>query len=158
MDLGEPRLNTPRLDNWLLNAGRTIGRGFLLGLGFGAALGCAYYVAYQLTVRNVKEDVGLGDSEAQVNSEIVLSDVEEQKHDGITAIIGKATNSGKKPVHGVHIQANLFNHEKFVDQYSTYITGALAPGKSQYFKISCGCKDTPPAEHDSYKLEVLNGY
>jgi hypothetical protein len=45
-----------------------------------------------------------------------------------------------------------------VDQYSTYITGTLAPGKSQYFKISCGCKDTPPADHDSYKLEVLNGY
>jgi hypothetical protein len=31
-------------------------------------------------------------------------------------------------------------------------------GGSQFFKISCGCKDTPPAEHDSYKLEVLNGY
>jgi hypothetical protein len=35
---------------------------------------------------------------------------------------------------------------------------SLAPGKSQYLKISCGCKDTPPAEHDGYKLEVLNGY
>jgi hypothetical protein len=37
---------------------------------------------------------------------------------------------------------------------------SLSPvsGKSQCFKISCGCKDTPPAEHDSYKLEVLNGY
>jgi len=23
---------------------------------------------------------------------------------------------------------------------------------------ACGCKDTPPAEHDSYKLEVLTGY
>jgi hypothetical protein len=158
MDIREPHLNSPTLDHWFLNAARTIGRGFLLGLGFGAALGCAYYVAYQLTVKNVKEDVGLGDSDSQANKEIVLSDVEEQKHDGTTAIIGKATNSGKKAVHGVHIQANLFNHEKFVDQYSTYITGTLAPGKSQYFKISCGCKDTPPAEHDSYKLEVLNGY
>jgi hypothetical protein len=151
-------LNSPTSDSWFINAARTIGRGFLLGLGFGAALGCAYYVAYQLTVKNVKEEVGLGDSDSQANKAIVLSDVEEQKHDGATAIIGKATNSGKKPVHGVHIQANLFNHEKFVDQYSTYITGALAPGKSQYFKISCGCKDTPPAEHDSYKLEVLKGY
>ena len=158
MDIREPHLNSPTSDNWFLNAARTIGRGFLLGLGFGAALGCVYYVAYQLTMKNVKEEVGLGDSNPQANKEIVLSDVEEQKHDGVTAIIGKATNSGKKAAHGVHIQANLFNHEKFVDQYSTYITGTLAPGKSQYFKISCGCKDTPPAEHDSYKLEVLNGY
>jgi hypothetical protein len=48
--------------------------------------------------------------------------------------------------------------KKLVDQYSTYLTGAIEPGKSQYFKISCGCKDTPPAEHDSYKLEVIGGY
>jgi len=109
-------------------------------------------------VKNVKEDARLSDSDSHAENEVVLSDVEEQKHDGTTAIIGKATNSGKKAVHGVHIQANFFNHEKFVDQYSTYITGALAPGKSRYFKISCGCKDTPPAEHDNYKIEVLNGY
>ena len=80
------------------------------------------------------------------------------KHDGTIAIIGTATNRGKKAAHGVHIQANLFNHDKFVDQYSTYLTGAIEPGKSQYFKISCGCKDSPPAERDSYKLEVLGGY
>jgi hypothetical protein len=158
MDIGEPPLNSPTSDNWFFNAARTIGRGFLLGLGFGAALGCIYYVAYQLTIKNVKEEVGLSDSDSQPNKEIVLSDVEEQKHDGATAIIGKATNSGKKAVRGIHIQANLFNRDKFVDQYSTYITGTLAPGKFQYFKISCGCKDTPPAEHDSYKLEILNGY
>jgi hypothetical protein len=36
--------------------------------------------------------------------------------------------------------------------------GPIQPKQSQYFKISCGCKDTPPAEHDSYKLEVLGGY
>jgi hypothetical protein len=154
----ETRLNSPTSDSWISNAARIIGRGFLLGLGFGAALGCVYYVAYQFSVKNVKEEVGLGDSDSQANQAIVLSDVEEQKHDGVTAIIGKATNSGKKAVHGIHIQANLFNHEKFVDQYSTYITGTLTPGNSQFFKISCGCKDTPPAEHDSYKLEVLNGY
>jgi hypothetical protein len=151
-------MNSPTVDNRFLNATRTIGRGFLLGLGFGAALGCVYYVAYQFTVKNVKEDTRISDPDSHAENEVILSDVEEQKHDGTTAIIGKATNSGKKAVRGVHIQANFFNHEKFVDQYSTYITGALAPGKSRYFKISCGCKDTPPAEHDSYKIEVLNGY
>jgi hypothetical protein len=143
MDIKEPHLNSPTSDSWFINVARTVGRGFLLGLGFGAALGCAYYVAYQLTVKNVKEEVGLADSDSQASKEIVLSDVEEQKHDGATVIIGKATNSGKKAVHGVHIQANLFNHEKFVDQYSTYVTGTLAPSKFQYFKISC--RYQPPA-------------
>jgi hypothetical protein len=88
----------------------------------------------------------------------VLSGVDEEKHDGVTLIVGQATNDGNKAVRGVRIQANLFNHGKFVDQYSTFLTGTLAAGKSQYFKISCGCKDTPPAEHDSYKLDVVGGY
>jgi hypothetical protein len=35
---------------------------------------------------------------------------------------------------------------------------SIEPGKSQYFKTSCGRKDTPPAEHDSYKPEVQGGY
>ena len=154
----EQHLNTSKSDSRLLNAARTIARGFLLGVGFGAALGSVYYVAWHLMMKNVQEQTGLGDSKQEVAKDIVLSDVEEQKHDGTTAIIGKATNSGKKPANGLHIQANLFNHGKFVDQYSTYITGTLATGGSQFFKISCGCKDTPPAEHDSYKLEVLGGY
>jgi hypothetical protein len=71
--------------------------------------------------------------------EIILSDVEEQKHDGLTAIIGTATNSGKATAHSVQIQADLFEHGKFVDQYSTYISGKIAPGESRHFKISCGC-------------------
>jgi hypothetical protein len=90
--------------------------------------------------------------------DIALTGVEEVNHDGTTAIIGTATNHGKKAARGIHIQANLFNHDKFVDKYSTYLTGAIEPGRSQYIKIFCGCKDSPPAEHDSYKLEVLGGY
>jgi hypothetical protein len=112
-------------------------------------------------MNRVSAQVGSGDTGIgghDLAKDIALSGVGEEKHDGTTAIIGTATNNGKKPARGVHIQANLFNHGKFVDQYSTYLTGALAPGKSQYFKISCGCKDTPPAEHDSYKLEVLTGF
>jgi hypothetical protein len=138
-----------------------VARGFLLGIGFSIALGLAYYLAWHRATSHMAEEAGIADSpvnEVDLAKDIVLSGVDEQKHDGITAIIGTATNNGNKPAHGIHIQANLFNHDKFVDQYSTYLTGALAPGKSQYFKISCGCKDTPPADHDSYKLEVLSGY
>jgi hypothetical protein len=151
-------VDSPKPTGWLLNAARLLGRGFLLGIGFGAALGLVYYAAYHWTMKNVQEETGLGESSQSAAKNIALSDVDEQKHDGTTAIIGKATNSGKREVHGVHIQANLFNHGKFVDQYSTYLTGPLAPGSSQFFKISCGCKNSPPAEHDSYKLEVLTGY
>jgi hypothetical protein len=80
-------------------------------------LGLVYYVAWHWTMKNVQEQAGLGESNEEAAKSIVLSDTEEQKHDGATAIIGKATNSGKKEVHGIHIQADLFYQGKFVDQY-----------------------------------------
>jgi hypothetical protein len=143
--------------NPLLHAAGIVGRGFLLGVGFSIAMGIAVFIGQQVSSHQIAEQT---ETIQAANSErtIALTDVSEVKHDGTTTIIGTATNHGKKAAHGIHIQANLFNHDKFVDQYSTYLTGAIEPGKSQYFKISCGCKDTPPAEHDSYKLEVLGGY
>jgi hypothetical protein len=82
---------------------------------------------------------------------------------GIAVVIGSRVSSHRAAEKIDVMQEDLGgkdfeNHDKFVDQYSTYLTGAIGPGKSQYFKISCGCKDSPPAEHDSYKLEVLGGY
>jgi hypothetical protein len=72
--------------------------------------------------------------------------------------IGTVTNSGKSVARGVQVRADLFLHGKFVGQYSTYVSGTIAPGESQHFKISCGCKDSPPAEHDSFKVEVVSDY
>jgi hypothetical protein len=147
--------------NLLLHAAGIVGRGFLLGLGFSFALGIAAIVGYQVSSHRTVEQTEAMQAELggkDLEKGIAITGAEEVKHDGTTAIIGTAMNHGKKAAHGIHIQANLFNHDKFVDQYSTYLTGAIEPGKSQYFKISCGCKDTPPAEHDSYKLEVLGGY
>jgi hypothetical protein len=147
--------------NPLLHAAGIVGRGFLLGVGFSVALGVALLIGRQVSSHQVAEQSETMQAELsgeELQKDIAISGAEEVKHDGVTAIIGTATNHGKKAAHGIHIQANLFNHDKFVDQYSTYLTGAIQPGKSQYFKISCGCKDTPPAEHDSYKLEVLGGY
>jgi hypothetical protein len=138
----------------------TIARGFLLGVGFSVAGIGAYYIAWQMFVSNIGP-TAVADYTAGAETsakKIELLNVEEQKHDGVTSIIGSAKNSGTKPVRSVEIRANLFNHGKFVDQYSTYLSGTLAPGEAQYFKISCGCKDTPPAEHDSYKVEVIGGY
>jgi hypothetical protein len=156
----EATMSTDKPRNPLLHAAGIVGRGFLLGVGFSIALGIAVIVGQQVSSHQaaekmevMQEDLGGKDLE----KDIALTGVQEVKHDGVTAIIGTATNNGKKAARGIHIQANLFNHDKFVDQYSTYLTGAIAPGKSQYFKIS-GCKDTPPAEHDSFKLEVQGGY
>jgi hypothetical protein len=155
------QMKTDKPKHFLLHAAGIVGRGFLLGVGFSIALGIAVFVGQQVSSHQVAErtetmQAELGGKDLEKN--IALSGVEEVKHDGTTAIVGTATNHGKKTARGIHIQANLFNHDKFVDQYSTYLTGAIEPGKSQYFKISCGCKDMPPAEHDSYKLEVLGGY
>ena len=154
-------MTTDKPKNPLLHAAGIVGRGFLLGLGFSVAVGIVVIVGRSVSVHQAVEQteaVQTEFGEKDLGRDIALSGVEEVKHDGTTSIIGTATNHGKKPAHGIHIQANLFNHDKFVDKYSTYLTGAIQPGKSQYFKISCGCKDTPPAEHDSYKLEVLGGF
>jgi hypothetical protein len=149
------------MTNPVLDATKIVGRGFLLGAGFSIAFGIFALAAERWSSHKAMEQAeSFQESLAARNlaKDIALTDVEEVKRDGATVIIGSTTNNGKKSVRGFHIQANLFNHDKFVDQYSTYITGTLEPGKSQYFKISCGCKDTPSAEHDSYKLEVVGGY
>jgi hypothetical protein len=154
-------VTTDKPKNPLLHAAGIVGRGFLLGLGFSIALGAVFVVGQKWSSHRAaeqSENFEVTASERNVEKDIALTGVEEVTHDGTTVIIGTATNHGKTGARGIDIQANLFNHGKFVDQYSTYLKGTIEPGKSQYFKISCGCKDTPPAEHDSYKLEVLGRY
>lgn len=71
---------------------------------------------------------------------------------------GEIKNNSKKIARGVSVEVNLFLGERFVDQYSTYVSGAIPVGGSRLFKISCGCKGAPPAEHDSFKLQIIAGY
>jgi hypothetical protein len=111
--LKELDVNSSAPDGWLLRAVRIVARGFLLGAGFSVALGIANYVAWHWTTKNVPAEIA--DITHETAKDIVLFQVEEQKHDGTTTIIGKATNSGKTPARGLYIQANLFNHGKFVD-------------------------------------------
>lgn len=91
-------------------------------------------------------------------SELVTADVQEHDLDGRVYFTGTVENRGKSPARGVQIEVNLFSADKFVDQYSTYISGTMAPGVVRYFKISCGCKDSPPAQHDSFKVLVVESY
>ncbi|MDR2239977.1 MAG: FxLYD domain-containing protein [Zoogloeaceae bacterium] len=89
---------------------------------------------------------------------LTISNVEEHIAGDRTYFTGTVTNNGDMPASAISIEVNLFKQDKFVDQYSTYISSTVSPGESRYFKISCGCKDTPPAEHDSYKIQVSGGF
>lgn len=99
-----------------------------------------------------------GTSAAQAEGDLVALNVEEHSSDGKSYFTGIVENRGKKPRRGVQVEVNLFQAGRFVDQYSTYISGIVAPGSQRYFKISCGCKDNPPAPHDSHKILVVEGY
>jgi hypothetical protein len=90
--------------------------------------------------------------------DIVLSDVEEQKSDKRVAVIGTLKNTGSRPARGLQIEVELFQKSKFVDQYSTYISGSVGPGETRHFKVACGCGDSPPADHDSFKVQVRGGF
>jgi hypothetical protein len=119
--------------NPLLRAAGIVGRGFLLGVGFSIALGIAVIVGQQVSSHRavekmevMQEDLG----EKDLQKDIEITGAEEVKHDGVTAIIGTATNHGKKAARSIHIQANFFSHDKFVDQYSARLGGS-APGPSR---------------------------
>ena len=90
--------------------------------------------------------------------ELSISKVEKFQSGDQVYFTGEVKNNSQKAVRGVSTEANLFLGEKFVDQYSTYISGTIPAGASRLFKVSCGCKGTPPAEHDSFKLQVISGY
>ena len=94
----------------------------------------------------------------RADTELVVSNIEEHSAEGKTYFTGVVENHGKKPRNSVQVEVNLFMAGKFVDQYSTYISGKVTPAEKRYFKISCGCKDAPPAPHDSYKIQVIEGY
>jgi hypothetical protein len=133
----------------------TIFRGFLLSVGLGVALGATYLAVMQITLRQSEAAFErMGSATQNSAKDFVLSDVQELKHDGVTSIIGSVKNTGKAKARSLQIQADLFNRGKFVDQYSTYIAGAIDPGGSRNLKIPCGC-NAPPAEHDSFKLEAI---
>lgn len=91
-------------------------------------------------------------------NELIVVKVEKFQNGDQVYFTGEIQNNSKKVARGVNVEANLFLGDRFVDQYTTYISGGIAPGASRLFKISCGCKGSPPAEHDSYKFQVIAGY
>lgn len=136
----------------------TIARGFLLGVGFSIAAGAGLYLFERYTMSQFEES-GLGSiDEEAAREDIVLSDHKELRDGDRAWIVGTLKNTGKEAARGLQIEADLYLKDEFVDQYSTYVSGSVAPGESRHFKIACGCKDSPAPEHDSYKLHVRGGY
>jgi hypothetical protein len=139
----------------------TTAKGFLLGIGFCIAAGSMYFVAWRSMTTSMNEEMYNASNpylHRDPTKDLVITGSDKQTHNGITIITGSIENKGKTAVGGVEIEANLFNKGKFVDQYSTTLSGSLKPGASKYFKISCGCSNNPPAEHDSYKVAVVSSY
>jgi hypothetical protein len=85
-------------------------------------------------------------------------DVVEHVLNGATYFAGTVENHGSQTARSVEVEVDLFSGGKFVDQYTSYHSGSLPSASSRYFKVACGCKNSPPASHDSFKVEVHNGF
>jgi hypothetical protein len=138
-----------------------IAQGFFLGIGL-----CFVFFLYQRIQFSAYEGGSdLPDSYAEMmadksvsEKDYVLSDLVKNDEDGKVWIVGKFKNTSTRPLNGIELQANLYQGEKFVDQYSEMLTGTIRPGDSRLFKISCGCQNKPPAAHDSFKVVAIGGY
>lgn len=138
----------------------TFVQGIMFGLGFCIAAGVLYF-AFQAKTQEPLQNLGdtaTAISTPEKDNHFVFRDIEEIKRNGRSYFIGSVKNNGSSSARGVSIEINLFLKNKFVDQYSSYVTGDIKPGEERYFKVTCGCKGEPPAEHDSYKIGVVGGY
>lgn len=135
-------------------------QGMLFGFGFCIAAWVLYFTFQaQLQASHASRyETSPVTSPPTQNNQFAFRDVEEVQRNGRSYFIGVVKNHGASAARGISIEINLFSKDKFVDQYSSYVTGDLGPGEERYFKVSCGCKDEPPAEHDNYKISVVGGY
>lgn len=138
----------------------TFVQGIMFGFGFCIAAWVLYF-AFQAKTQvspQYRGDTETAISAPAKDNHFAFRDVEEIKRNGRSYFIGRVKNNGSSPARSVSIEINLLLKDKFVDQYSSYVTGDIGPGEERYFKVSCGYKDEPPAQHDSYKIGVVGGY
>lgn len=101
---------------------------------------------------------GGSEAAAAKREALVLREVTERVVEGKVFLTGILENTGEKTVRGVQLEANFFQGEAFVDQYSAYVSGSVPAKGKRYFKISCGCKDSPPAPHDRFEVLIQGPY
>ena len=133
-------------------------QGLAFGIGFGLSTWFIYHISQKLD--NQESSINAYDSSAIDKSSdrkgsLIVSDVEEHTNTDKTYFTGVLKNTGKGDVSAPNVEVNLFLNGKFVDQYSTYITGKIASGEQRYFKVGCTCKDSLPAKHDSFKVYII---
>jgi hypothetical protein len=95
---------------------------------------------------------------SQSNEKLEAIDVERHQESDRTYFTGKVINKGNAAARSIQVEINLFLGSKFVDQYTTYISGVIPAGGERYFKVSCGCKDALPSRHDSFRALVVSAY
>jgi hypothetical protein len=96
--------------------------------------------------------------ESQSTEALEAADLERHQVSDRTYFTGRVINKGKATARSIQVEINLFLGSKFVDQYTAYISGAIPAGGERYFKVSCGCKDSSPAQHDSFRASVVSVY
>lgn len=126
--------------------------GALFGIGFGLTVGVVYFVVSEKMSESMLQSMwnepGL--------EKVVVTAQEEVKRDDATYILGTVENQGPESVRMSTVQADLFDSAgKFVDQCSEHMSSALRAGAVRNFKINCGNKDKPVADHASYKVRVV---
>jgi hypothetical protein len=138
----------------------TIFHGVLLGIGL-----LIVFATYQRLDRNAAHDeyygsiAASGDTYLFAGKDYSLHDLREIKENDSVWIVGRIENLRKdRPIRGIELQANLYKGTVFVDQYTESIYGGLKPAEKRLFKISCGCKGNPPAEHDRFEVVVIRAY
>jgi hypothetical protein len=142
----------------------TILQGFLLGIGL--LFVYVIYQGFQNSTGEESEDhakqmeafeLEFGDKKPEADKDYQLNDVRKIEEGGSVRIVGKITNlHANRMLRGVVLQANLFNSNAFVDQYTEPV--ALRGGETRFFKIDCGCRGNPPAEHDRFEVLLVRSY
>jgi hypothetical protein len=132
----------------LRDSAKRILNGMLFGVGFGLVVGGMYYFISEKMMRSVWNDAAF--------EKVVITSQEETKRADGTFILGIIENRGTESIRSPTVQADLLDKTgKFVDQCWGYLMGSLQAGEARHFKVTCGTKDKPVAEHDSYKLRVV---
>jgi len=124
-----------------------IGAGILYGIGFGISVGAIYYFVSDRMMDSMWGNKGL--------EKVIVTKHERVKRNESVIVLGTIENQGTDPVRVLTIQVDLFDKTgKFVDQCQDYVQGALHGGESRNFRVSCGDKDKPVIEHESYKIRL----
>ena len=65
------------------------------------------------------------------SNDVVTAEVEEHNVGGHVYFTGILENRGNRPARNLQVEVNLFSSGKFVDQYTTYVSGIIAPGATR---------------------------